>query len=1285
MHLLVGVVIFFVFNNEAHCQLVTSSNQEAKEGDVEVVMTCDYSQFTSTTPDAIQWDELNDGGVNINPGIVNTNKVQNGRFRLDTAPGKASLVMSQPMRNDSQRIFQCQIKTISGEIQLSNPSILTVYYLDQPFLDASATTVYEGSSVTFTCSKPEGDPVPDNTIWYKDGQTVNTNETSRYEIANNSMSESVKIKSATEEDGGRYTCKAESDQFKGDDAKTSEGKQLTVIGYYITVTFTSENGLATCTAEGHPKPSSVWILQDGKVVDNGENRATIQINDEICKSHLECYAENGKITDLITLLNCDAGSLSPHTIMIIITVVLIPVVVVIPTASFLVLLVYQRKRRSRRLRETYKRRKAGYKRRNKDGCEETALIERPKTQSGREPVTIYSNVTAYDGQKDFKLVYLPNLVNSAKISNIAWYKQFKDGAQALLTSLQSPDPTTCYECGFVDKKRSKVYLKIGVVEFKDAGKYICEVQVTGVQEVYDCPGMLTLIVKDVVEMKIEDVHTYKQGIAVTLFLNLTLFDNAAKISSIEWYKHFGDKPDILLTSRLKRRYQCGFIDNNTGYFEIKKVNYGDAGIYICKVKVHGREKTYECYGKLTVEAQESGVDRMIPVGQSAAAGGTTERESEKKPTSMYATTTTAGLSTSTRKKLPYLIRMDIPEVITNEGVNYVKLMLFLTWRDDSAIISNIKWYKQDKDGAKKLLTSLQSPDPTSRYQCEYLDSKYNVFFEVKNVVSEDAGIYKCEVQVEGIQKAYSCSGKLTVQAQEYEVDETTPLGQAAARGTTERESEKKPTSMYATTTTAELSTSTRIKLPYLIRMDIPDVITNEGVNYVKLILFLTWRDDSAKISSIKWYKQDKDGARMLLTSLQSPDPTSRYQCEYLDSKYNVCFEVKNVVCEDAGEYICEMQVEERQKIYSCSGRLTVEAQQSEVDPMTPVGSAGGTTQRESEKEPTLVYATTTATTSTKKKLPYTVTVHLKSTKGPPHPQYVVDMFEGIFGEKDVIHAEDLPDQSDKVKELVQLIKDIGFTINSLERNCIRFHLCPIHPRAVLFMWNFFTRGRFLSSLSEILVPEEHQPEFIDQWNLQMDEPPYEVETITSEPSSQATAFTKYGTTDINSLIVEVDTFWGELGDVNLLKLLLYEFKSNIALIKIQNGEDAHDLFRLLIGPGIISDSDVTVLIEAVFLACLFGLASKIKDRLVPSFEGFEGFVVHKFSKYRQDLITFGLTMCKKTWEKLQKQYYSIKPKDHWDLIFNLEINGKLKDLVQNIDIETPEYKILLEALGTSGQ
>ncbi|XP_071958855.1 uncharacterized protein [Antedon mediterranea] len=77
----------------------------------------------------------------------------------------------------------------------------------------------------------------------------------------------------------------------------------------IIATFNPEDCFATCTAEGHPKPSSVLILQDGEMVKKGENTATIEINDEICQSNITCYVENGKLNDTTTLKNCKPKAL----------------------------------------------------------------------------------------------------------------------------------------------------------------------------------------------------------------------------------------------------------------------------------------------------------------------------------------------------------------------------------------------------------------------------------------------------------------------------------------------------------------------------------------------------------------------------------------------------------------------------------------------------------------------------------------------------------------------------------------------------------------------------------------------------------------------------------------------------------------------------------------------------------------------------------------------------------------------------------------------------------------
>ncbi|XP_033123418.1 hemicentin-2-like [Anneissia japonica] len=251
-------------------QLVITSDQVAEEGDDYVAIACDYSQ--DTKPRFIIWNEVNKARYTL----VDDVKTVNGRYSLRTTPGNAELIITKPVRNDTNRRFVCEIRTRKGKYIRSNPSILKVYYLDQPVLTASKSRVHEGESVILTCIKQDGDPVPSIT-WYKDGQALScTTDTSRCTTSEDALK--IYIEAATATDGGRYICKAESDQYRGEDGKTSNQFDLKVI--HLTITFESEAGSATCIAKGHPKPSSVMIYNDGKMIDKGELIASVKINED---------------------------------------------------------------------------------------------------------------------------------------------------------------------------------------------------------------------------------------------------------------------------------------------------------------------------------------------------------------------------------------------------------------------------------------------------------------------------------------------------------------------------------------------------------------------------------------------------------------------------------------------------------------------------------------------------------------------------------------------------------------------------------------------------------------------------------------------------------------------------------------------------------------------------------------------------------------------------------------------------------------------------------------------
>ncbi|XP_071958844.1 uncharacterized protein [Antedon mediterranea] len=767
--------------NEAHGQLVTTSDQIAKEGDAEVVITCDYSQFTSTAPLAVQWDELDENGTSTN--IVNYLKIENGRFKLNKTHEKAELLISQPMRSDSKRIFKCEVQEKYWNIEPSNPATLTVYYLDQPLLDASASTVYEGQSVTFTCSIPDGDPIPHIT-WYIDGQTVNTNNPSRYEITNNRTGSILKIKSVTgEDDSGRYTCKAESDQFKGD-AKTSVGKQLNIIVYYINVTYEYKSGLATCTAEGHPKPSSVLILQDGEVVKEGNNTATIEINDEICQTNLICYTENEKLNKTMTLQNCTEGISEGLGSFYIILIVLVCVALLLWLLLLVYFILYKNIEWSntdidtvtveggKPVEMSWKYRpsiarfktveirkdnkvlgsnqkqfsswktvcqfacycclyfcgffcieycKKSFEYNNKDkkkhsngdrSGEESRMngSEREEPDGADVPLVVIKSSSPNQSAETEDTAALPKSGETSKTNPVDEDSELL--AEHHETSAKDLNERSKTSYSMSTSGRGRISLTVSNPVRYDSGEYNCSIEDNRQQY----PGVNNLFFYWI-EM-IDPKYSAEQGIS-NFEMKCRYEPADMPLTGYKWKKIKEDGTTEIEDCSKDSRFEVTSDQYNILSLKIKKVILGNAGKYQCEVKPIDGDKILKDTTQLTVKR--------------------------------------------------YAIKIDIPDVITNESVN-VKLFLNLTYVDDTAKISNVKWYKQGKGETKMLLTSLQPPYSTPGCQSAYED-KSKVYLKINNVESKDAGKYACEVQVEGRQKIYSCFGRLEVKVLTMETSE----------------------------------------------------------------------------------------------------------------------------------------------------------------------------------------------------------------------------------------------------------------------------------------------------------------------------------------------------------------------------------------------------------------------------------------------------------------------------------------------------------------------------------
>ncbi|XP_071957668.1 uncharacterized protein [Antedon mediterranea] len=423
--------------------------------------------------------------------------------------------------------------------------------------------------------------------------------------------------------------------------------------------------------------------------------------------------------------------------------------------------------------------------------------------------------------------------------------------------------------------RGKIGLTVSNLVISDSGEYNCNIE--GNRQ----PGQG---VKNLTVYWIERKnHGYSTEEGINNFeMKCRYGPSDMPLTGYKWKKIKEDGTTEIEDCSQDSRFEVTSYQNSILSLKIKNVILGDAGMYQCEVKPVDGEKILKDTTHLTVKED--------------------------------------------------VIKMEISDVTIYEGFKSATLLLNIRYVDDSANISKITWCIKYVEGdAKMLLTS-----PDSRYECEYLDSKNSVCFNINNVEPEDEGEYICEVEVKGRQKIYRCSGRLTV---------------------------KGP-----------------------IKMDIPDVITNKGVECDKLLLKLTYFDKSAEISNITWYKQVEGEAKELTswqspnptsvqspdptsiqspdptsvqspdptsvqspdptsvqspdptsvqspdptsvqspdpTSSQSPEPTSRYEIGFVGQS-NVYLNISNVEFEDAGEYICEVKIAGRQKTYSCSGTLTVQ-------------------------------------------------------------------------------------------------------------------------------------------------------------------------------------------------------------------------------------------------------------------------------------------------------------------------------------------------------------------------
>ncbi|XP_033111518.1 uncharacterized protein LOC117112545, partial [Anneissia japonica] len=145
----------------------------------------------------------------------------------------------------------------------------------------------------------------------------------------------------------------------------------------------------------------------------------------------------------------------------------------------------------------------------------------------------------------------------------------------------------------------------------------------------------------------------------------------------------------------------------------------------------------------------------------------------------------------------------------------------------------------------------------------------------------------------------------------------------------------------------------------------------------------------------------------------------------------------------------------------------------------------------------------------------------------------------------------------------------------------------------------------------------------------------------------------------------VSDWWKQYASIDMLKVLIRQFKEEVGLVNIENTNSVMALFSLLKANGLISISEHALIFEAVKICRLDGVQSDI-NKIKPTFKSFklEDVEIRIFSPYRQNLIRFGKNLDRSSITEIG-YFYEINEKVHngdpWLLICALEDNKVIKE------------------------
>ncbi|XP_033116399.1 uncharacterized protein LOC117116458 [Anneissia japonica] len=112
------------------------------------------------------------------------------------------------------------------------------------------------------------------------------------------------------------------------------------------------------------------------------------------------------------------------------------------------------------------------------------------------------------------------------------------------------------------------------------------------------------------------------------------------------------------------------------------------------------------------------------------------------------------------------------------------------------------------------------------------------------------------------------------------------------------------------------------------------------------------------------------------------------------------------------------------------------------------------------------------------------------SEGRPYKKYALNLLNELDENKDSLTLKDTPEFFDKFEKLIIYYKRYGLTLTKVEKGSIVFYLSANDPNALMSLWEIHSSGKLIKDLAQILVPEEHQQEFLDEWMTYIDDNEY---------------------------------------------------------------------------------------------------------------------------------------------------------------------------------------------------